>query len=151
MIKKSEFQKDYEKNKAFHSRRKKYVPFGVNTSTAERTKPRSELHSTNQPNQLEEETIDDPESESFLSQYRTMNNLNVNGNINDGETNDNSGIQNSDMPQSISEFRRQVISKKKLLSQSGSSTVQNTKKSSTPNTPQNSEGNSKFIFTHDPN
>lgn len=149
MIKRESFQKDYEKNKAFHGRRRKHVPFGV-AGAASRKNSNVNIPSSGG-SHVENETADmDPESDSFLSQYRSMNNIVGSGSMGVDEGG-NSIITNSDMPQSISEFRRQVISKKKLQNSGGVTLKKpNTLTPLNADDRDNGETKSKFILTHDP-
>lgn len=153
MIKRKSFQKDYEKNKAFHDRRKKFVPFGVAsvapTSSSRRQSQANMQSSSESYHDKNDEFEDvDPESDSFLSQYRSMHN--IGGNYGNDELGASNSFKNPDMPQSISEFRRQVISKKKLQN---SGSIMNTKKLTPLNTDIDTDYNdtkSKFMLTHDP-
>ena len=156
MIKRASLQKDYEKNKAFHGRRKKFVPFGVATSSSRKkslgnVQSIDESHNDNDEDDVYEDI--DPESDSFLSQYRSMNNISGGAYGSEEGGNGNTWTNPSPgMPQSISEFRRQVISKKKL--ENSSSNLVTTKKLAPINTDNSYSGNnetkSKYILTHDP-
>lgn len=143
MIKREEFQKDYDKHKSFHSRRKKFTPFGIN-NIAFSPLSKSQKNVT-QDNQSDDDA--DLESDSFLSQYRSMNNMNTQN------IQQSSSPLTHQVPQTISEFRRQVISSKKTnnivvskQSQSSHSPVQELHTYDR----HNENLASKYILSHDP-
>ena len=165
MLKRDDLQKDYDKHKSFHSKRKKFVPFGVGPSSSSVITKSDKAPSYDGIQHEEDDNnndINDPESESFLSQYRSMNSINMSGNYSQSHYGDNPmSPTNSDIPQSISEFRRQVISKKKLQNNmnNSSSTINmsqhaskksNNSFSSSNYVQNNNESKTKFMLTHDP-